>query len=71
MYSFVCPHCGRAFEELLPMSRRDEAVCPHCGKPASRNLKKEGFCCKSASGGKGECGGGCSGNCAGCGGCHQ
>ena len=53
------------------MSRRDEAVCPHCGKPASRDLKKEGFCCKSASGGEGGCGGGCSGNCAGCGGCHQ
>jgi len=74
MYSFVCTRCGRGFEELLPMSRRDEAICPHCGAAASRDLKQEGFHSQVVSQGEdcrfaGECPASQGGGCPGC--CHS
>ncbi|NLG25078.1 MAG: zinc ribbon domain-containing protein [Clostridiales bacterium] len=65
LYSFVCAHCGHKFEELLPLSRREEAQCPQCGQPAGRLY--QGRCAFGAKAGTGSsCGGNC-GSCAGCG----
>lgn len=70
LYSFVCPRCGNAFEELLPMSRRDEAACPRCGEAARRDLKQEGFSSKTQPD-REECrfAGECPGSAGGCPGC--
>jgi len=40
LYAYRCTQCGHAFEELVPMSRREEAACPECGGAAQR--AKEG-----------------------------
>lgn len=33
IYAYRCPKCGKNFEKLLSLSRRDEAVsCPDCGE---------------------------------------
>lgn len=64
MYSFRCPSCGRRFEELLSVARKDEAVCPDCGAKAEREWTgKCAFGAKRA--------GGCSGSCEHCPGCGK
>ena len=42
MYQYVCPTCGKTFEELLPIDQRDSAVCPACGGKVRRAF--EGSC---------------------------
>lgn len=37
IYEFVCPSCGKVFEELVSLSRADEGMaCPHCGETKTR-----------------------------------
>ena len=62
LYSFRCPACGKRFEEILTVARKDEAVCPDCGRKAERVWNgKCNFGAKRS--------GGCRGHCAGCSGC--
>lgn len=64
LYSFRCPACGKRFEEILTVARKDEAVCPDCGRKAERVWNgKCNFGAKRSSG--------CSGHCAGCSGCGK
>lgn len=64
LYSFSCPACGKRFEEILTVARKDEAVCPDCGRKAERVWNgKCNFGAKRS--------GGCSGHCAGCSGCGK
>ena len=45
LYSFRCPACGKRFEEILTVARKDEAVCPDCGRKAERQVqfRREAF----------------------------
>lgn len=64
LYSFRCPACGKRFEEILTVARKDEAVCPDCGRKAERVWNgKCNFGAKRS--------GGCSGHCAACSGCGK
>ena len=63
VYDYKCNHCGRRFELVTTISKRDEAKCPECGGDVSRVY--QGKCAFGATG-KGS---GCSGNCQGCAGC--
>ena len=64
LYSFRCPACGKRFEEILTVARKDEAVCPDCGRKAERVWNgKCNFGAKRSVG--------CSGHCAGCSGCGK
>jgi putative FmdB family regulatory protein len=30
-YQYECKKCGHKFENMKPISKRDESVCPKCG----------------------------------------
>ena len=65
MYSFRCPECGKRFDELLPISKKDEAFCPDCQTKAQRVWNgKCAFGAKASTSG-------CQGNCSGCAGCGK
>lgn len=64
VYDYKCSRCGRRFELVTSISKRDEARCPDCGGEVSRVYQG-----KCAFGATGKTGGGCSGNCSGCKGC--
>lgn len=64
LYEFKCPKCGRKFEILTSIDKRDEAVCEACGAKAARVY--QGKCAFGKVSGISE---GCSGSCAGCAGC--
>ena len=66
LYAWKCPQCGHRFEVLASMDKRAEAVCEKCGAKAVRDYT--GSC---AFGSKRAGGGGCSGNCGCCSGCHH
>jgi putative FmdB family regulatory protein len=37
IYAYKCPSCGKEFEKLVSLSRRDEGVeCPDCGQAEVR-----------------------------------
>lgn len=59
---YVCPHCGKKFEELVK-KYDDEARCPACGTPSARDWNGEIFSATGKAVKK------CSGNCKTCGGC--
>ena len=42
LYQFVCEECGKHFEVLCGMDRRDSVVCPDCGGRVKRSY--EGAC---------------------------
>ncbi|MGN1372457.1 MAG: FmdB family zinc ribbon protein [Candidatus Coproplasma sp.] len=60
---YVCPNCGKKFEELVKRFS-DEVTCPDCKAKAERCYSGKVF---SATGKKTVK---CSGNCKTCGGCH-
>ncbi|MCI8412977.1 MAG: zinc ribbon domain-containing protein [Clostridia bacterium] len=65
LIEFVCPKCGYESEELV----RSDGVypnCPQCGEKLKQKLN--GKCYTNCAG---KSGGGCSGNCSCCGGCHK
>lgn len=59
---FKCVSCGKVFDELVKLDKVDTLRCPDCGGKVQRAY--EGKCL-------GAKGGGCSGNCGGCSGCHH
>jgi len=63
VYDYKCTRCGKRFEIVTSVSRRDEATCPECGSRVERVW--QGKCAFGATGRAG----GCSGNCSGCQGC--
>ena len=55
LYEYVCPSCGKTFEELKSFEEaEDKAKCPNCGAMASREVadigaviyKGSGYYCK-------------------------
>lgn len=65
LIEFVCPKCGYECEELVKSDGK-YPDCPKCG--AALKQKLSGKCYTNCAGKSG--GGGCSGNCSCCGGCH-
>ena len=59
---FKCESCGKVFDELVKLSDVEALRCPDCGGKVQRAY--EGKCL-------GAKGGGCSGNCGCCAGCHH
>lgn len=44
VYEYYCDRCGKIYESLRPVSRRDEPVpCPKCGRPGERQLSAFAF----------------------------
>lgn len=62
LYQYVCPKCGKHFEELVKKFC-DGAVCPVCGATAERSYSGEIYSATGKPVKK------CSGNCKTCGGC--
>ena len=52
IYEFACSQCGRAFEELVSISKINEVVCPQCGSGQVKK-KMSTFASKPAEGGGG------------------
>lgn len=58
-YDYRCEDCGEAFEQHLPVDRRDDAVCPRCASRRVRRLVSKvttmsgGGCTTSPSSGGG------------------
>ena len=50
IYEFACSKCGRAFEELVSLSKIDEVACPKCGSGQVKK-KMSTFASKPAAGG--------------------
>lgn len=50
IYEFACSQCGRAFEELVSISKINEVVCPQCGSGQVKK-KMSTFASKPAEGG--------------------
>lgn len=63
LYEYKCTECGRRFEALRSIDRRDDVACDKCGAKVVRVY--QGRCAFGAPKG----GSGCSGNCSGCSGC--
>ena len=42
LYQYVCETCGKAFEELTSVEKRDDVVCPVCGGPVKRAYEGKG-----------------------------
>ncbi|MGN0823124.1 MAG: zinc ribbon domain-containing protein [Candidatus Gallimonas sp.] len=62
LLQYVCPSCGKKFEELV--KRYDRPVsCPACGSSAERDYSGEMFSATGKTVKK------CSGNCKTCSGC--
>ena len=38
MYDFLCPKCGKKFEELVPAHSSQEPLCPACGAASQRQM---------------------------------
>jgi len=67
VYEYRCRACGNRFEKISSISARDAVKCDSCGGDVERVY--EGRCAFGSNSRKEDSRGGCSGNCAGCGGC--
>lgn len=54
LYEYICERCGKRFEAIKPLDKRDEAECS-CGGRGKRllsrffSMKEEGSTCSSCS----------------------
>ncbi len=64
LIEFICPKCGYESEEIVKSDGK-YPNCPKCGEKLKQKLS--GKCYTNCAG---KSGGGCSGNCSCCGGCH-
>lgn len=64
LIDFKCDKCGNKFFEIINPEDAAKIRCPKCGGSVKRVYKGK-FYGKSSSDG-----GGCSGNCGSCSGCH-
>ena len=67
LIEFICPRCGHTSEEIVKSDGK-YPDCPKCGTPLKQKLS--GKCYTGVAGKSSGGGGGCSGNCSCCGGCH-
>ncbi len=51
IYAYKCPQCGKEFEKLLPLSRRDEPV--HCEFCMEKEVRRSAASFASAIGSSG------------------
>lgn len=62
LLQYKCENCGKLFEELTKADS-ENPKCPQCGGVTRRAYEGKVYAGKKS-------GGGCSGNCATCSGCH-
>ncbi|MDT8718676.1 zinc ribbon domain-containing protein [Clostridium sp. 19966] len=61
LIDYKCKKCGENFFEIVK-NDKDRVFCPKCGSEEAERVYKGKYYGKN--------GGGCSGNCSGCAGCH-